>query len=255
MTRLAIFADIHMRDGQVAPITDELNAVCDTLEARSFDHAFVLGDLIEDGDSKAVDEANVERIYHLFEERSFPITYLLGNHDVERLTRERLSELLNQERFHGVVETDRMPVIFLDSTKEQTAGARGELGTSQRNWLADVMSEHKRPLVFCHHPLGNFEISDNEWFKDYPERAFLSDRKETLDVIEENGPAHGTISGHIHQTGFTKFRGMAHVSISAFSKELPNIPLTGTYAEVNLDDHVSVSVRTRDDKRTSYTFL
>lgn len=254
MTRLALLPDIHMREGQVNPITDELNAVCDILESRSVDHVFALGDLIEDGASAAVDKANVERVYDLLEERPFSVTYLLGNHDVERLSRESLSELLNQERFHGVVETDETPVIFLDSTKERTGGPRGELGADQRDWLVDILSEHQSPLVLCHHPLGNFDISDNEWFKDYPERAFPSDRKETLDVLEDGGGTNGTISGHIHQTGFTTFHGMDHVSVNTFSKEVPNAPLTGTYAEVALDDEVSIDIRVRDEVLTSYTF-
>ncbi len=223
------------------------------LESRSVDHVFVLGDLIEDGDSAAVDEANVERVYDLLTERPFPVTYLLGNHDVEQLTRNRFSSLLNQKEFYGVAEIGDNPVVFLDSTKEQVDGARGELGPSQRDWLSETLPPLERPLVLSHHPLGTFDISSNEWFKDYPERAFLADRKEALTIMGDHGPIHGTISGHIHQTGFSNFREMSHVSVNAFSKELPDIPLTGTYAEVNIDDEVTVDVRVREDVITSYT--
>lgn len=255
MTRLALLSDIHLREDEVSEITEELDAVLDILAEDRPDHAFVLGDLIEDNESATVDESNVERIHNLFDDAPFQVTYLLGNHDVENLAHETLSTLVEQEQFYGVRKIDETSVIFLDSTKEQTAGARGNIGSDQRNWLAGILPEHDRPLVLCHHPLGNFDISDNEWFKNYPERAFVSDRKETLDVLEKGGSVRGTISGHIHQNGFTNFRDMAHVSLNAFSKELPNKPLTGTYAEVEIDNRVTVDIKIREKIVTSYTLL
>lgn len=255
MTQLALLSDVHLREGAKSKVTAELEFVLEILADRDPDHAFVLGDLIEDSDSASIDKANVERVRELFDEAPFPVTYLLGNHDVENLTHETLSNALGQDQFHGVIETADTSVVFLDSTQDGTDGARGELGSEQRNWLREELPEQERPLVLCHHPLGNFDIADNEWFKDYPERAFVSDRKETLAILEDAGTVRGTISGHIHQHGFTNFRGMAHVSLNAFSKEVADKPLTGTYAEVSIGDRVTVDVKIREDVIMSYTLL
>ena len=255
MSRLALFPDIHFRDDYASEIETELRTAIDNISNRSLDHVFVLGDLIEDADSVAIDETQIKQVRKIFDDTPFPVTYLLGNHDVEALSRDDLSSLLNQDKFHGVFKTADIPIIYLDSTKEETSGARGELGLDQREWLADVCSEYEEPLVLSHHPFGNFDISGNEWFGNYPERAFLSDRKEVFDTLEEASSVRGTISGHIHQSGFTNFRSMPHVSVNAFSKEVPDNPLTGTYAEVEVDDRISVDIKIRDETLTSYTIL
>ncbi|MDB2237520.1 metallophosphoesterase [Halorubrum ezzemoulense] len=255
MGRFALFPDVHMRSGHAAEIERELRDALEAVSADAFDRIFVLGDLIEDDGSADVDEANVERVREIFADAPVPVTYLLGNHDVETLTRAELTSLLGQDRFHGVIETDDVPIVYLDSTKEATPGARGELGSDQREWLAGVCAEYDDPLFLSHHPLGTFDISDNDWFRHYPERAFLSDRKETLRVIEGLGSGRGTISGHIHQSGFANFRNMAHVSVNAFSKEVPGKPLTGTYADVTVGDRITVDVTVGGDTVTSYTIL
>ena len=244
-----------MRDGHTSQILEALEGVVNILEEIDPAHAFVLGDLIEDCGSTAADRANVEHVHEILQDAPFSVTYLLGNHDVEQLTRESLSSLLDQEQFYGVIEVNGTPIIYLDSTIEQVDGARGRLGSDQRAWLAEMLTQYNKPLILIHHPLGNFDISDNEWFKNYPERAFLSDRKETLDILEEAGPVLGTISGHIHQTQFSKFREMPHVSINAFSKELPDKPLTGTFAEVRVGDRVNIDTKIRRDVITSHTSI
>jgi 3',5'-cyclic AMP phosphodiesterase CpdA len=253
MTDLALVADIHMRDAEADRISAELRAVMDRWEEYNPDHAFVLGDLIEDGDSASGDLANLERVRDIVEAAPCPVTYLLGNHDVEQLTRPEVGDALDQPQFHGVVELDDTAIIYLDSTLETPPGARGSLGATQRTWLETELPKHDTPLVLCHHPLGNFDLSGNVWFEDYPERAFAFDRQEALDVLEDGGPVRGTVSGHIHQPGFVDFRGMAHVSLNAFSKETPDTPLTGTYAEVQIDDGVTIDVKVGNEIRMSYT--
>jgi 3',5'-cyclic AMP phosphodiesterase CpdA len=255
MGRLALFPDIHLRDGYASEIKTDLRTAINSISNGNLDHAFALGDLIEDSDSVATDKRNIKQVRKIFDDAPFPVTYLLGNHDVEALSRDDLSSILNQDKFYGVFKTADIPIIYLNSTIEGTPGARGELGPRQREWLADACSEYNEPLILSHHPFGNFDISGNEWYKNYPERAFLSDRKEALDLLEEAGPARGTISGHIHQSGFTSFRGVPHVSVNAFSKEVPDKPLTGTYAEVEVGDRISVDVKVHDETLTSYTIL
>lgn len=254
MTDLALISDVHMRDDYTSQVQEALEGVVAILAEGEPARAFVLGDLIEDSESAAADRANVERVHEILEDAPFPVTYLLGNHDVENLTRETLSNLLDQERFYGVVEVEGTPVVYLDSTIEPADGAGGRLGSDQRAWLADILPEYDNPLILVHHPLGSFDLSDNEWFNEYPERAFLGDRKETLDVLEEAGPIRGTVSGHIHQSASSTFRGIPHVSVNAFSKELPDKPITGTFAEVDTGDGGRIDIKIRRDVVASYTF-
>ncbi|MFB6252051.1 MAG: metallophosphoesterase [Halobellus sp.] len=257
MSKVAIISDVHLRDDHASAVTDAIESTVETLAARDPDHTFVLGDLIEDGGSKAVDEANVARVRECLSGIPAPITYLLGNHDVEHLTRADLASILDQDDFYGTVEVGDVPFLYLDTTNEETPGARGSVGRTQWNWLAETLSSLKpaRPVVLCHHPLGAFDLADNVWFSDYPERAVATDRKEVLDLITRSHGIRGTISGHIHQTELSRFRGIDHVSINAFSKETPDIPVTGTYADVRIDDRVVVDVERDGEVRQSFTML
>lgn len=250
---VAIISDIHMRDGYVEEISTELERVLEKLD-REYDpsSAFVLGDLIEDGESASADRENVRRVRSIFENWSVPVTYLLGNHDVERLDRSELRTLLGQERFYGVQRVDDTPFVYLDSSYRRTSGATGQVGPEQLDWLADRLRTLSDPVVLVHHPVGNFDLRRNVWFSEYPERAYLWDRKEVLDRLDDTA-VRGTISGHIHQTGYDQFREIPHVSVNAFSKELPDVALTGTYAVLSLDDPAEIEIRTRSEPGVTYS--
>lgn len=252
MTRLALLSDVHMRDEHATRLQAGLVRIVDRLAAFDPDHTFVLGDLVEDGASGAADRESVRRVRSALDAAPFPVTYLLGNHDVVNLDRAAFADLLAQESFHGVVDVDGTPVVYLDSAWRR-GGPRGELGADQRAWLRDRLGELSGALVLVHHPLGAFDLSENPWFADYPERAFLGDRKEVLDLIEEVGGVRATVSGHVHQTGLARFRGLAHVSLNAFSKEAPDVPFTGTFAEITVDGDLGVDVKTPEGTAASYT--
>lgn len=252
MTRIAVIADVHMRDRYAPEVSRELERVVDELEERPPAHAFVLGDLIEDGETADGDRVNVRRARSILDGASFPVTYLLGNHDVENLPRETLSELLGQESFYGRHDIGGTPVVYLDSAAESRTGPSGNLGAEQLAWLDGVLPELDEPLLLVHHPMGAFDLSANEWFREYPERAFLTDRLEALGRCADAGGVRGTISGHVHETQFSRFHGLPHVSVNAFSKERPDVPLTGTFAEVSLAEPPEVTVGTRERTVATY---
>lgn len=71
-----------------------------------------------------------------------------------------------------------------------------------------------------------------------------------LDVHES---VRAVFNGHVHETHHARYRGIDHVTINAVSKETPDVPVTGTYAEVVLDDDLSVTVVEGDRRRWSVT--
>lgn len=250
---VAILSDIHMRDGLTAEISSELEAVLKKLdEEHAISHAFVLGDLIEDCRSVEADRKNIKRTRSIFEEWSVPVTYLLGNHDVEHLSKSELRSLLGQDEFYGVREIEGTSFVYLDSAYQEVRGATGRVGPDQLEWLGETASSLSDAVLLVHHPVGNFDLQTNEWFSEYPERAYLWDRKEVLSRIDGTA-VRATLSGHIHQTGYDEFWDLSHVSINAFSKEIPDVPLTGTYAVLETSDTPEIHVRTRTDTGVSYS--
>lgn len=252
--RIGLICDVHMRNQVRESIRRELVSVVDHFE-RSFDphHVFVLGDLIQDDETKADDERNLEEVRDVLEDATFPTTYLLGNHDVENLSRADISDVLGVDRFWGHVNVKGQDVVYLDSSAPHFPGARGELGERQRDFLRKTLPTLEDVLVLVHHPIGNVDLRDNYWFGEFPERAFLGDRKELLEIADEVGTVRSTFCGHVHETRFTRFWDIDHVVVNAFSKELPDVPLTGTYAEVVVDDEIVVDVRASDRVLHSFT--
>lgn len=191
MTTVALLSDVHMRDEHAAAVGAELDAVIDELEAAAPARAFVLGDLIEDGASPERDAANVRAVRDRLSAGEFPVTYLLGNHDVENLDRATLSDLLGQGSFRRVERVDGTPFVCLDSTRDGGCGARGALGAEQVAWLRETLPGLADPIVLTHHPVGDFDLSGNDWFRRFPERAFLGDRKELLESSARPAPRGG----------------------------------------------------------------
>lgn len=251
---VAILSDIHMRDGYLEEITAELQAVLAEIDRHDPAHAFVLGDLIEDGGSKAADRENVRRVHTLLSDWGVPTTYLLGNHDVELLDKGELGDLLGQQQFYGVVEVGETAFVYLDTAYDALRGAMGRIGVDQLQWLDTQLDAFSDVILLAHHPVGNFDLTENTWFADYPERAYLWERKEVLEALSHCDGVHGTISGHIHQTEHTDFWGVSHVSVNAFSKEVPDTPLTGTYGVISLDNTPEIAIQTRSDDGVSYSF-
>lgn len=254
MARIGVIGDVHMRTEYAAELRRELEWVVDHL-SRRFDphHLFVLGDLIEHEDSADDDRRNVERVKEVLDNADCSATYLLGNHDVENLAPADLCAVLDQERFTGRVDVDGVRIVYLDSSWGAHGGPAGLLGAEQLRVLREYVAGDTETVVLLHHPVGPFDLTDNYWFEDYPERAFLIDRKELLEVLGSNDSVTATVSGHIHQTDVATAAGTMHISLNAFSKETPGEPITGTYAELTVDEGIEMAVRAREDTLSTFS--
>jgi len=194
--------------------------------------------LIEDS-SVTQDREKLHTLKDIFEKWPSKITYLLGNHDIGTLSKSMIAEILGQDSLYRTIEISNQRFVYLDSTKVDV-GARGTLGVEQQNWLQESIPEDA--VVLSHHPRGRFDSTANAWFQEYPERAYLWDRKEVLDILADTAKA--TVSGHIHQAGTINRRGLTHYSLNAISKETPNKPVSGNYALYTIEQNPQLKYKT-----------
>lgn len=232
MQSVALLSDIHLRKEKQSEIMETLHEIENDILARTeLLHTFIIGDLIEDNNTTQ-DREKLRTLRDLFEEWPSEITYLLGNHDIETLSKSTVAEILGQDSFYETIEISGQSFVYLDSTKINV-GARGALGIDQQNWLQESIPEDA--VVLSHHPIGRFDITANTWFQEYPERAYLWDRKEVLDIVTDTAKA--TVSGHIHQAETIDRRGLTHYSVNAVSKETPDKPVSGNYALYTIEEN------------------
>lgn len=246
--KVGIISDIHLRSAHERAVMAELERALDRLDAIDPDHLVVLGDLIEDEDPET-DRRHVRTVRAAFDGLGVPVTYLLGNHDVERLSRADLRDLLSVERFDGRIEGSDL--FYLDSSAPERSGAQGAVSEEQLAFLDRELADAEGAVVFVHHPLGYRDLSGNHWFAEEPERAFCGNKREVNDVLARHD-VRAVVNGHVHETAHVRYRGVDHLTVSAFAKERRDQPVTGTYAELTVDD--GISLRVVEGDRMAVTF-
>ena len=248
--KIGVLSDIHLERAHEAAILTELDRALDRLDEFDPDRLVVLGDLIED-EGREADREHVRAVRAALDSLSVPVTYLLGNHDVEHLPHADLRDLLDADRFHGRIEgTD---LFYLDSSAPERSGAQGAVSEAQLAVLDRELADAEGAVVFVHHPLGYRDLGDNHWFASEPERAFCGNKREVNDVLARHDVA-AVVNGHVHETAHVRHRGVHHLTVNAFAKERRDRPVSGTYAELTVDDEVSLRVVEGDRLTSTFAF-
>lgn len=241
--RIALFADVHMRDGDHEAVTAALEDAVERIEAFDPDRTVVLGDLIQDADPEA-DRRNVERVLETLEPCS--PRYLAGNHDTEHLEVATLASLFGNDPWgrETIAGTD---FVYLDSSAAHLPKARSEIADEQLRMLEDTLEDTDGALVFVHHPIHYRDIRDNPWFGERPELAFCSSKAWVQRIVDRHGGVVAAFNGHVHEHDHTRYRGVDHFTINAVNKERPDSEtVTGTHALVTLEDRLGVEVYDAD---------
>lgn len=236
--RVGVVSDVHMRSEHRGELLAELSRVAAQLRRFDPDIVVALGDIVED-ETPQLDRVHVESVR---EQLSFgpPLRMLAGNHDVMNLSVETLSSLF-ENPLDGVVRIGGETLVFLNSATPGFGDPRGEISDEQLRRLRRLDTD-EAVTVFVHHPLHYRSLSDSVWWSTRPEQAFCGNKTAVNEVLESL-PVRCVLNGHLHDTNHTRYNGIDHVTLNAFSKETPNRPVTGTYAEIEIDDTVRIETK------------
>lgn len=236
--RLGVVSDIHMRSGYREELTAELSRLRARLEQFDPHLIVALGDIIEDETA----ELDREHVALVREQLSFgpPLRMLAGNHDVMNLSLETLRSLFDNP-VDGVVRTGGETLAFLNSAAPRLGNPRGEISEEGFELLGRLDPEEPA-TIFVHHPLHYRDVSDSVWWATRPEEAFCGNKRAVNETLE-NLSVRCVINGHIHDSNYTRYEGINHVTINAFSKEKPDVPVTGTYAEVEIGETIRIETK------------
>lgn len=238
-TRIALISDIHLRTPHHERIETVLKSTVG--EIRRFDPDFVvcLGDSIQD-ETERRDKIHLQSICELLDFEA-PVRMLAGNHDVGTLETGRLTQLFGNE-LAGLEWCRGEPLLFLNTATARFDDPRGEVSANQFELIDHTMGLNDLVTVFIHHPIYYRDLSDTIWWSETPEQAFCGN-KEAVNAALDADSIRCVFNGHLHINDRTQYRGIDHVTVNAFSKEAPDVPVTGTYATVELGETVEVDIR------------
>ncbi|RQG92065.1 metallophosphoesterase family protein [Natrarchaeobius chitinivorans] len=253
MDEIAVISDIHLRRELEAEIVAAIEDCLSYIEHHTdVSYVFVLGDLITHSRSVEEDKQRFRTLRAIFDNYQVSPVWLLGNHDVMTVSRPSIGDILDQEKFFGQITIGSRSILYLDTSWPESQSPNGFLDRGQLEWVKETVEERKNVVILLHHPVGFFNLDNNPWFRHYPERAYLANRKELHEILTRNNTTFLTISGHIHATQLSESPTMPHISINAFSNERPSKPLTGEFAIVRFDEGVSIEIR--NEKRVLRTY-
>lgn len=251
--RIGILPDIHMRTSEKENVTALLEETVTELSEANPDLIVPLGDVIQHGETVEEDIENLEHVQEIIGRLDCPVRYMAGNHDVMNLSQDRVAEIFGNELW-GRTTIDGETLTFLDTSAPWLSGSRGEVTEEQIAFLDDTLEQTDRATIFVHHPIHYHNVEDTYWWSEYPERAFCGNKKEINRILDDHDSVSCVINAHLHDPDMTRYRGVPHLTLNAFSKETHEKPVTGTYAVMDIGEEIDIEVFDRDGRQDTYSF-
>jgi Icc protein len=255
VTRIGLIADVHCGpDRDVLP-GSRTPGLLDAFVAamRSFQPRCIidLGDRINSVAS-GQDRVRARYVRRRLQESSVPVFHVLGNTDVEHLSKDDALAAVDKTSAAEVVDLEALRLVLLDTVDPPVERVGGAVGRCQLEWLRAVIDERPIPcLVFGHHPLDRPVLAGHRYFETRPDLARVRNGDEVLGVLADSGRALAVFAGHVHRTSATHAAGLPHVTLgslvdSAYTAGEP----CGAYALVAVEgERVQVMVEGRDPAR------
>jgi len=201
------------------------------------DHDLIinLGDLINEENVKE-DTLRYKKAIEVFAGHK-TVMHVAGNHDLNCLSREQLASIIGIPKLYYSFDFGGYHHVVLDGTRD----SRPELyriDKEQLEWLKnDLLSTHFLTLVYCHYPLDEQSMTDNYYFKDKPERAFVSNRKEVRAIFEESKKVMSVFNGHLHFEHQENINGIKYITVPSFSENDGNNKPKAEYMSVIINNN------------------
>ena len=186
------------------------------------DFVVELGDFIGSRENSREELMKINKVYT---QCKAPKYYVLGNHDLESLSREQFKKILGIDYTWKSINVKFLHVIFLDAAwgpDTNSGGPTGHIPGEELEWLQrelEKISIRKPIIVFCHYPIGIF--------RDAPR---IDNEDELLEIFRGYNLI-ATFSGDAHYGGYREMNGIHNICLHSMGWwELDKI--TGSYAKI-----------------------
>ena len=230
-TRAAIsfglFADAHYAEKvygnrHCEDSLDKLRDCVRTFNARELKLAINLGDLIDTGDDREKEIGYLQAICQIFSEFAGERHHVIGNHDVETLTKDEFLACCGGESKEPFYSYDWAGVHFviLDGNCHQDGSDfragdfswdQAWISQQQLTWLQDDLKAagDGPALVICHE-----NLDERQW-QGEPDPHVVRNASRVRAVLERAGNVRGVIQGHYHEGMHTIVNNIPYIGLRA----------------------------------------
>ncbi|MDZ7360034.1 MAG: metallophosphoesterase [candidate division KSB1 bacterium] len=218
-----IVADVHYADKDMRINRYYREALTKLHECvTTFNHtrpafAVMLGDFIDKAPDRATELQYLQTIRQVFSQYAGDKHFVLGNHDLARLSKTEYLENCGARSPHSYYSFNAAGhhFVILDANYRQD-GTPYEAGnfkwvdscldTAQQEWLAQDLENAKgmKTVVFVHQNLH-----------DETSPYGVKNARAVRRILEKSGKVLAVIQGHDHQGGYEKINGIHYVNLKA----------------------------------------
>jgi len=247
--RVGIFADLHAHDSNnpleslvMVHYRERLGACVDAMNAWPADLMIQLGDYVNGtfvlganpGDPARIPAIleDAEAIYARFDG---PRHHVLGNHDVQDLSKEEFLERVPATETYYSFDAGAYHFVVLDAQYNRKGEdwshifyiVQGNIPSFQLDWLREDLESTDRPTIVCVHQRLDVEY---DFRSGGPE---IYNVLETRALLEESGKVIAVFQGHDHDGAYSLIEGIHYVTFRALIDRAE--PTPPSWALVTLD--------------------
>lgn len=255
--RFGIVTDIHYSSKpdegskNYSQSLEKMRACVDKMNEEEVDFLIELGDFKDQ--NNPLDEKEtlsfIDKIEEEFARFNGPIYHVVGNHDVDCITKTQFLDGISNEGFFDALNyysfsEKSFHFIVLDSTFKRDGSdyERGNfdwkeayVSQGQLKWLRrDLAGHQKKPtVVFIHHPLVSPGLGK--------EHYRVRNAKEVIRILEESGNVIAVFTGHYHEGMAVQRKNIFHYTLRAMVEG--TFPEGNSFAIVEIDEMMRIMVK------------
>lgn len=238
--KILVISDIHLGFNSENEVLRKLEAVVN-YSYNKVDKAIIIGDLIgteipqqERGIDPEEDIKKIKRVKKILNKFD-EVHYIPGNHDQYNIKKEVLYNDL------GFYDNKKLEdIALMDTTFNSKVAGIADLDFLQS--LSDNIN-----ILISHHPLVNYDLSSNPWFKKYPEMAFCINKKWTEKELKNISPSL-IINGHLHRRYFKEKDNSLCYSVNPFNrKNIKSSKVDGFFIHIDRDKNILKEFKVSDN--------
>lgn len=217
--RIGVLADAHYADKSSTTkrayrdSLKKLAAAVTAFNEAKVDFVIELGDFIDSAPTVEAEAGHLRAINAVFAKFRGPRHYVLGNHDVEGLTKAQFLKTTGAQAAHYSFDCGGLHCVVLDACYRADGtpyGAKNftwtdtDIPPAQRDWLAaDLKATNKKTLCFIHQRL------------DVENKYAVKSAPVIRKILEGSGNVLAVFQGHAHTNDLVVINGIRYWTLAA----------------------------------------